>query len=92
VLLDGRQGVTAAILQRADVLLEVLAHAEGASAADQQHGSYGFVGRRLAEGVAKFRFELVVERVHRIRAVEGDRRETLVHVVEHGVRHGHSMA
>lgn len=78
--------------QRLDVLLEVLADAEGAPGAGEQHGAHGGVGGGLLQRVPQRLFGLAVEGVHCLGTVEGDRREAVGRVVRNGVGHGPSMA
>ncbi|CAG6396028.1 hypothetical protein SCOCK_390029 [Actinacidiphila cocklensis] len=88
VVVLGDRGHAAARLQDRDVLLEVLADAEGPPAAGQQHRPDRLVAGRRLQRVPQCRLGAGVERVHRVRAVEGDGGEPVGHLVQHAVGHG----
>ena len=89
VLLDGvEERVLVAALQQADVLLEVLAHAEGAPASGEHQAPRGVVGGDGADGVEQGLLGGDVEAVHRVGTVEGDGRDTVGDVEQHRVLGG----
>jgi hypothetical protein len=93
VLPHGAHGLPGARLavggQQPDVLLEVLPHAERpVPGGGQQHRAYVVVVRRGPHRVPEGDLGRDVQRVHRLRAVQRDRRESVAHLVQHGVGHG----
>src|ERR1700730_17988586 len=60
----------------------VIAGAEGAAGAGEDDHAHGALGIGPVEGPMQLRFEIMRERVHPLRAVEGDGRDALVDAVE----------
>jgi hypothetical protein len=95
VLLDGlREGHVGLTLESREVLLEVLADAEGPAAPGEHHAPHLRVVGDLVDGVAQEVLGGDVETVHGLGTVERDGRDAVLDVEQDGRlggRHGRSL-